>query len=179
MQHLLMNFAVFHDIADVAGADPKALRSYNSILCGDRRIGYGQQQVANTGLARLAPGSDTGVVPLLAVGTEDQHKLAFGDKGLMITGINQMCFQGWIGYIDDGIELLIASGRRVDGGEQNGFLLLCRNITIFKCAYGFALDQFANGLIHNGTSLLDKSIFAFARRSVCIVSCRKGCVNVW
>ena len=95
LQQVAHLFAVFHNIADVAGADPKAFGRGDRILRGDQRVIDCQQKIPGTRPAGAASGSSEGVVPFFTVRAEGQHQVGFRYKGLVVAEVGQTVLNSW------------------------------------------------------------------------------------
>ena len=153
MQQLAMSFAVFHNVANVARADPETFGGNYRILGGNGGIRDCQSQIAHTGIPGLTAGRQEGIVPLFAVGTEDQHHFCSGNKGLIVTGFYKHVLNSLIGDINDGIQLLISCSGGLGGRPQDQILFFGSDFPVCKDADGFTVEQRLNGGIHGFSSL--------------------------
>ena len=95
-----------------------------------------------------AAGLPVGVVPLFAVGTEHQHQGCLGNKGLVVAAVGQGVFQGLVGDIQNGVQLLAARRGGLRGSFQNGLLHLGRDGFFFKHPHGLAGIEALQDLVH-------------------------------
>ena len=109
-------------------------------------------QIAHAGLAGLAARRLESLVPLAAVGAEDQHHFRLGDEGLIVAGFDQLLFDGLIGDVQNGVQLLVACGGRVDRRRQDGLSGFRRDGRILKHPHGFAGNQLTDDFIHHASS---------------------------
>lgn len=119
-----MSFTLLHDVSNIAGAQPQAVRCGYRVLSGNRAVGHRQHQIPRPGETGLTASGGKGVIPLLTVRAENQHDLRLCDKGLVIAGDGQLVLEALICNIQNGVELLVARGGRRAGGPQNLLLLL-------------------------------------------------------
>ena len=144
-----MPLRVLQDVPDVAGAQPQAPGGGDGVLGGDVGVGQGQPQIPRPRLpGRAAPGGKC-VVPLLAVGAENQHHGRPGDEGLVVAGVGQGVLEGLVGDIQDGVELLVAGGGGGAGRLQHGPLHLRRHGGVGKGPDGLAGVELRENLIHD------------------------------
>ena len=149
-----MLLTIFQNIPDIAGADAQAFRRHHGVLGGDDGIGHSQQQVPRPRGAGSAAGVLVGVVPLLAVGTEDQHQGGLGNKGLVIAGDSQGLLQRLAGDIKDGVKLLVPRGGGLAGGLQNQAFFLRGDGILPVGTDRFAPKQLLQYLVHTLCNLL-------------------------
>ncbi len=133
LEHRLMDFPVFNDIADVAGTNPKRLGSDNRGLGGDQSIHQRQHEIP---FSRLAAGDIQlcgallrasrliEVHPALVVGEEEQKIGSSGDKRLVVAGLGKPGFLFLVIHFNDGIEHHRASGRGSQRGVEDGSFFL-------------------------------------------------------
>lgn len=139
MQQFPHVFAVFHDITDIAGANPQAFRGGDCILGGNQRVIDGQQKIAGAGSARTASGRSEGIVPFFAVRAKGQHQICLGNKRLVVAEVGEPVFQLLVGHIQDRVELLVPGSGRHGSGRNNGGSVLRGNLTVFKYSDRFSV----------------------------------------
>ena len=102
-----------------------------------------------SGFRGAQPPGGEGVVPLLAVGAENQHHGCPGDEGLVVAGVGQGVLEGLVGDVQDGVELLVAGGGGGTGRLQYGPLHLRRHGGVGKGPDGLAGVELRENLIHD------------------------------
>ena len=136
-----MDFIVFHDIADIAGADPKALGSGYGVLGSDGSVFYRKKKISGTGFSGIAAGNLKGLIPFLKICAEDKDHLSLCDKGLIVAGNGKPFFQILAGNIQNSIHLLIPGSRSFHCGTENLLFALGRDFLICVGTYGFSFKQ--------------------------------------
>lgn len=153
MQKLPLLFVVFHDVADIAGADAQAFRGNHGVLGGNGGIGNCQQQVAYTGIPGLAAGGPKGIIPLFAVSTEYKNHFSGSNERLIVAGLYQLILDGLVGYVQNGVQLLVAGGGRLAGSLQNQRFFFRGNFPVSEDTDGFAVVQGLDDRVHKSTLL--------------------------
>lgn len=153
IQQLSLGFAVFHNIADVAGADAQAFCGNHRVLGGNGGIGNCQQKITCTGIPGLAAGGPEGIVPLFAVSTEYKNHFSGGNERLIVAGLYQLILDGLVSYIQNGVQLLVAGGGRLAGSLQNQRFFFRSNFPVSEDTDGFAVMQGLNDRVHKSTLL--------------------------
>ena len=90
VKQLPVDFIMLHNISDIAGTDPQALRGGHRVLGGDGRILHRQEEISRPRFSRAAASQREGLIPFLKVRAEHQHHLSPGNKWLMVAGIRQL-----------------------------------------------------------------------------------------
>jgi len=154
----LVGFPLFHDVADVAGGQAQAVGGGDGVLGGDVGVAHRQEEVPHAGLAGGAVGLQKAVVPLFAVGAENQYQRGGGDEGLVVAGVGQLGLESRVGDVQDGVELLAAGGGGGAGGGEDGGLMGGGDGLVQEGADGFPGVELLKGLVHRGhlTVLFDR-----------------------
>ena len=121
-EQLPVKLTLLHNVSDVAGAQPKAIRGGYRVLSGNRAVRHREHQISRPWGTRFTAAGGKCVIPLLAVCAENQYDLRLCDEWLVVAGDGQFILDALICNIQNGVELLVAGSGRRTGGFQDHFL---------------------------------------------------------
>ena len=193
IKQLSMELIMLHGVTDVAGTNAQRFRSNHGILRSTHGIFNSKQQIGflrcfEEQAVLIAVFADTIlfviVEPALMVGKEEQQNRSRCNECLIIAGFAQDFFGCLVLDDDDGIEHLIACGRRTHCSLQNGIQILLGNITFIVTAQRYtAVDGFQS-FVHSQIPLApilpqkqNGIVHKILRSRLCVLT---GCIPfVW